>query len=290
MYALTDICDFSFQTFTVDTETALCKYLKKSSDMYFGLTAKQTRGLAYDFAQKLQMPIPDAWERSSMAGIEWMNNFFIRHPDISVRRPQATSLARATAFNRHNVAAFFGKLKLLMDTYKFAPQNIYNMDETGVTTVQIPDRVVARKGVKQVGRIVSAERGTLVTAAVAVSAIGNLVPPFFVFPRKKFKSNFLIGGPTGCAGACNPSGWMNAEHFHQYLVFFQSHAHASLENPVLLILDNHESHLSIRGLDFCKENGIIVLSLPPHCSHKLQPLDRSVFGPFKKVVNTTCDN
>lgn len=177
-----------------------------------------------------------------------------------------------------------------MGKYKFPPQNIFNMDETGVTTVQVPDRVVSRKGVKQVGRIVSAERGTLVTMAVAVSATGNLLPPFFVFPRKKFKKSFLIGGPTGCSGAGNPSGWMNADQFVEFLAFFQSHVRATVENPVLLILDNHESHLCIRGLDYCKENGIIVLSLPPHTSHKLQPLDRSVFGPFKKAVNTQCDN
>lgn len=100
----------------------------------------------------------------------------------------------------------------------------------------------------------------------------------------------MVGGPTGCAGASNPSGWMNAEQFYQFLIFFQSHAHASKENPILLILDNHESHLSIRGLDYCKENGIVVLSLPPHTSHKLQPLDRSIFRPLKTAVNTQCDN
>lgn len=55
------------------------------------------------------------------------------------------------------------------------------------------------------------------------------------------------------------------------------------------ILDNHVSHLCITGLDYCKVNGIVVLSLPPHCSHKLQPLDRTVFGPFKKSVNGQCD-
>lgn len=32
-----------------------------------------------------------------------------------------------------------------------------------------------------------------------------------------------------------------------------------------------------------------MLSFPPHCSHKLQSLDRSVFGPLKKAVNLTCD-
>lgn len=82
---------------------------------------------------------------------------------------------------------------------------------------------------------------------------------------------------------------MNADQFFEFLNFFQKYARASIDNPVLLILDNHESHLSIKGLDFCKDNGIVVLSLPPHTSHKLQPLDRSVFGPFKRLVNTKCD-
>lgn len=225
-----------------------------------------------------------------MAGLDWMRAFMKRRPELSIRKPKPTSLARAMTFNKFNVASFFGKLKELMDKYHFATQNIYNMDETGVTTVQVPDRVVARRDIKQVGRIVAAERGTLVTLAVSVSAVGNLVPPFFIFPRKNFKNQFIKGGPVGSGGSVNPGGWMNAPHFYDYLVFFKEHTRASIDNPILLILDNHESHLSIKGLDFCKENGIIVLSLPPHCSHKLQPLDRSVFRPFKQLVNTQCDN
>lgn len=45
----------------------------------------------------------------------------------------------------------------------------------------------------------------------------------------------------------------------------------------------------MKAIDFCKEKGIVLLTFPPHCSHKLQPLDRSVYGPFKKMVNTACD-
>ncbi|CAH1998067.1 unnamed protein product [Acanthoscelides obtectus] len=48
-------------------------------------------------------------------------------------------------------------------------------------------------------------------------------------------------------------------------------------------------HISIQAIDFCQENGIELLSFPPHCTHKLQPLDRAVFGPFKKM-NTATDN
>jgi hypothetical protein len=50
-------------------------------------------------------------------------------------------------------------------------------------------------------------------------------------------------------------------------------------------LDNHESHLSIEVLDYAKDNGVVMLSFPPHCGHQLQPLDRTVFGPFKKYSN-----
>ena len=46
-----------------------------------------------------------------------------------------------------------------MDQHKFQAQDIYNLDETGCTTVQKPGNVVAPKGVKQVGSVTSAERG-----------------------------------------------------------------------------------------------------------------------------------
>ena len=91
---------------------------------------------------------------------------------------------------------------------------------TGVTTVQVPDRVVAQMGQKQVGSVPSAERGTLVTVALAGNAHGDLVPPFFIFPRKRFKDHILRGGPVGCAGTGNPTGWMKEPDFLLYLAHF----------------------------------------------------------------------
>lgn len=57
-----------------------------------------------------------------------------------------------------------------------------------------------------------------------------------------------------------------------------------------MLLDNHDSHLSIEGLNYSKENGITILSFPSHCSHKLQPLDRSVYGPLKKYISSAFDS
>jgi len=103
-----------------------------------------------------------------------------------VRTPESTSIARATSFNKYNVASVFSKLAEVMDRHKLQAGEIWNMDETGVTTVQKPSKVVAAKGVKQVGAVTSGERVTLVTAVVAVKGSGNSMPPMFIFPRKRF--------------------------------------------------------------------------------------------------------
>jgi hypothetical protein len=61
--------------------------------------------------------------------------------------------------------------------------------------------------------------------------------------------------------------------------------------PVLLILDGHKSHTkSLSTIEFARENGIEMVSLPPHTSHKLQPLDRSFFKPLKSAFNTACSS
>jgi hypothetical protein len=275
--------------FNQKQERELTKYLIRCADIYFSLNKRDVMKLAYELSVKYNLSQPQTWNDNKMAGEEWFRMFMKRNPELSVRAAQATSLSRATSFNRNNVDAFYDNLVTVMDRYKFEPQNIYNTDETGITTVQKPDKIIARRGARQVGSVTSAERGTLVTVAFAVNAIGNVIPPFFVFPRVQFQDHFIRDGPIGSAGSANPSGWMQDESFINFLEHFKKHTNASLSHKVLLVLDNYNSHIHINALDFCKTNGIVMLSFPPHCSHKLQPLDRSVFGPLKKAVNSTCD-
>ncbi|XP_050562232.1 jerky protein homolog-like [Spodoptera frugiperda] len=270
-------------------ERELSKYLIRCADIYFGLPKKEVRKLAYELVVKYNLSRPKTWDDNELAGEEWFRMFMRRNPELSLRAAQATSLSRATSFNKTNVDSFYDNLATVMDRHKFEPQDIYNADETGITTVQKPDRVVARRGAHQVGSVTSAERGTLVTVAFAANAIGNVIPPFFVFPRVRYQEHFIRDGPPGCAGAANPSGWMQDETFMHFLEHFKKHTNVSLSHKVLLLLDNHSSHVHINALDFCKNNGIILLSFPPHCSHRLQPLDRSAYGPLKKAVNLACD-
>ena len=65
-------------------------------------------------------------------------------------------------------------------------------------------------------------------------------------------------GPIGCLGLAHESGWMTGENFYKSLVHFQSFVKSSKEKPVLLILDNHSSHLDYRAVTFAKDNGIVL--------------------------------
>ena len=131
------------------------------------------------------------------------------------------------------------------------------------------------------GQIASGERGTLVTMCCCINALGQALPPVYIFPRVNFKSLMLHGAPEQSLGLANSSGYMTKECFPKVLAHFMKHMNISPTNPGLLLMDNHSSHRTIEAVDMAKENSLFVLTFPPHCSHKLQPLDVCVYGPFK---------
>ena len=276
--------------FTDEQESELTQYIIAASNVYFGLCPADVRKLAYQCGVAAGIKMPTSWTRDQMAGRDWFTSFMKRNPTLSIRTAEATSLSRATSFNVANVSAFFDKLEDVKVRYGLTNKDMWNLDETGVTTVQKPRQVVASKGAKQVGAMTSAERGQLVTMCAAVSATGNFTPPMLIFPRVRFHDHFIARSPPGTIGVSHPSGWMTEASFQVFIEHFIQYVRPSKEQPVLLLLDNHESHLSINVLNRCKESGIVMFSFPPHCSHKLQPLDLSVYGPLKRHLSNTQNN
>jgi len=63
--------------------------------------------------------------------------FLKKNPTLSIRQLEATSISRAMIFNPANVKLFMDKYESVMLKHKFEAQHIYNLDETGITTVQI---------------------------------------------------------------------------------------------------------------------------------------------------------
>ncbi|XP_034144044.1 uncharacterized protein LOC105018472 isoform X2 [Esox lucius] len=246
------------------------------------------RRLAYQLAQHYSCKFPDTWDTKEMAGKDWFNSFLKRHPDFSIR-PQATSLQRARSFNVTNVSQFFDNLSAIQGRHNFEAKDMWNMDETSTTAVQVMEKSSAYQGRELVEAMTSAERGTLVTMALAVNAQGDSIPPHFILPGEKVLDHFLSDRPAGCVVTSSASGWMQENDFLTFLQHFVKYTQASTQCPRLLLLDNHASHLCLRGIDYCQANGVVLLSFPPHCSHKLQPLERSVYGPLRRCTNRAID-
>jgi len=58
----------------------------------------------------------------------------------------------------------------------------------------------------------------------------------------------------------------------------------------LLIVDGHSSHVNMGFLDWANEHCIIVYIMPPHSTHKLQPLDVGLFNPLATAYQKELNN
>ncbi|GFR69783.1 tigger transposable element-derived protein [Elysia marginata] len=87
-------------------------------------------------AQQNQLQVPQLWHDDKEAGKEWLYHFMQRNTEFSLRIPEATSLACALAFNRPNIAVFFKLLNETVRKTKATAFSIFNLDESGCTTVQ----------------------------------------------------------------------------------------------------------------------------------------------------------
>ena len=112
-----------------------------------------------------------------------------------------------------------------------------------------------------------------------------------IIPRVQLQHHFLFGAMPSTKGCAAKSGWMNVDLFvDECLDHLIAQTICSKSNLILLILDNYGSYVSIQALQKAKDNGIALVTIPPHLSHKLQPLDVSVYYPFKEYFAQAMDD
>ena len=167
---------------------ALADYLIKSK-IFHGLTTTQARQLAYEMAEG-QLSMPQTLEEKKLAGADWLNGFLKRKTTLSIRTPEAISLAHGTAFNKYSVNELFNLLEGLILKLKETEDRIFNLDEAGLTTVQKVPKVISAKDMKQVGQVTSRDCGELeaVCGIVSATVVCHQQLPFQGKTTKTFSS------------------------------------------------------------------------------------------------------
>lgn len=80
------------------------------------------------------------WVNKQIAGEDWLKGFRQRHPELSLRKPEACSLAWATSYNETNLETFFNNLKHVLNKNVAFTDGVRlcNLDKTGFTNMQRP--------------------------------------------------------------------------------------------------------------------------------------------------------
>ena len=201
-------------------EVEIAKYILALQNMFFGVTRKELMRLAYEVAEKNNILHVFNHELKSASKI-WFRKFCKRHHEITLRQLDATSIARASGFNREAVSRYFKLLESIIDEHKLTAMRIYNMDESSLSVVQKRcQKVLGLRGKRQIGAITSAERGTNTTVVCCNNAAGLYVPPLIIFKRKRMPPELTDDAPPGSVVTCNDSGWMDANVFTRWLQYF----------------------------------------------------------------------
>lgn len=274
--------------FSSNQESALANRILYLSRRGFPITIDELLSATFTYARTLRRrkeigSIPDCWAKNCKASYDWFEGFRNRNPSIALRIAENLSTARAEAFNPQRISDFFKEVKeqsAHLDIFDNFPNLVYNCDETGLSTVpNSSKKVLASKGGRVVQKIGAGERGTLTTLIPCANAIGQLIPPFLIFKGHGSVDASLY--PPGTQIFYSQSGYIDQNIFLEFLKHFDEHRVHIPGKKCILFLDGHSSHITVESISFANEAGIEIFCLPPHSSHRLQPLDTHFNKPLK---------
>ena len=113
-----------------------------------------------------------------------------------------------------------------------------------------------------------------------VNAAGQSGPPLIIHKGQRVQETFQLKAPGNMEITATERGYITKSKFHEYGLHFVKFLKANglADKTNLLIIDGHKSHLyNLPLYEAMRTNNIEILTIPPHTSHLLQPLDSVPF-------------
>ncbi|XP_049339396.1 heterogeneous nuclear ribonucleoprotein U-like protein 1 isoform X11 [Astyanax mexicanus] len=207
-------------------------------------------------------------------GKKWWQCFRKRHAaELSMRTLDNIYWGRAACAKRDVVDKYFDLLSSTVEENGLTnkPSHIYNCNELGFQMDGTRVKVPPSQGLR-------ANRDH-VTVLASFNAAGEDIPPFIIFAKQLPKGPYTQGGPPNALYGKSLTGNIDGELFQRWFEHFVRHARK--KRPLLLIFDGYKFNLAPDIVAAARREDVILLCLPPHCFHVLQPLDMGFFGPLK---------
>ena len=195
--------------------------------MFYGLPTVAFRRMVLKYVEAVgSLGIPDVWRKEGMATREWYYGYMFRHPKLALKAPEGMSLE-----------VFFKAYVEAVERHSFMPARIFNLDESGLSTVMKPCKVVCERG-RPIASQVARERGNHMTFVGIINAAGHGFPPVFIIARKKMNADFLRGTIAGTTVLLQSNGWMDHERFVETLQHLHKVSYASMCRLLISTIDN----------------------------------------------------
>ncbi|KAJ6256465.1 hypothetical protein Dda_8327 [Drechslerella dactyloides] len=185
----------------------------------------------------------------------WVTRFLKRHPELTTVRSRMLEDKRGKANDIKAIIEWFTLFNCLVRKHKILPQNIWNMDE----------------------------KGFMIGWAKAANVI---------VPTAHKRQRFCVhDGGRESVNMVDKKGVTNEELALKWLEHCFQPKSAQVAGPSsnrsqrMLILDGHGSHVSTAFIDYCRQQRILLLCLPPHSTHYLQPLDIGLFSHYARAYS-----
>jgi len=264
---------------TEEEEAALMNYIGYMSKQGFPMNRSMVRQFVTSVCRKDDRVTLFNMEKGPSD--KWFRKFSTNHPELTEREPEMQDRGRTRMANQTVMNQYFKTLAETLDKLGLAnkPGQIFNCDETGWSGKEksrqkffgFRGQHCYQQKILGTGHI---------TAHLCISADGKVMPSFLIFEKCFPHTTYKDGVPNNWMYAYSDSGYMDTELF---LIWFRDLfiPNCGSERPVVLIMDNHDSHINIDIVKLARENSIELVGLPPHTTHILQPLDVHINGPLK---------
>ena len=213
----------------------------------------------------------------------WAQKFLTRRTEFISMFSHFMNKNRMIMHKKKKLVDWFDLYKRILKNYKIEQQNIYNMNEKDfVMSMQSKLKIIYLKEHKLL--LTADENREWVFFIECVNIFNEMLKIWIIF-KSKFKQKCWTEALQNDHIIISENDWINNDIEHAWLeICFESKTRGRQKGKYrLLIIDDHQSHLTSKIIEFVKNHKIIILCLSSHFIDLLQFLNVDVFEPLTQV-------